>query len=204
MQSKQERLRSIYERYGDCARCAGCLTNSKVRGTGNLNADICVVGDGPGGEECNKGEPFVGEAGQLLDKILGSINIEREDVYFTNAVICRTDEQDRTPTSTEIRNCQERLFAEISTIKPKFTLIVGSCALRSIFGDSYKITKSKGEWLTTLSPPCYFYFPIMHPEWILKSVTPGEERLRKKEMWKNIQKLRDDMHAMKDINFEEQ
>lgn len=188
-------LNDLKGKYNSCNTCTNCLTDTKVYGHGNADAKICVVGEGPGRYECEQGKPFVGPAGQLLDKILIAIGIKREDVYFTNTVICRTDYKNRTPTTKEMLNCRPRLLEELSIIKPNVTLLVGSPALKTIFGKDCKITSLHGTWMTLLSSPCYFYFPIYHPAWILHSATENEMKGKKRLIWKDIRIFKDGLES---------
>jgi len=186
-------------KYQGCSKCTKCQNSVKVFGVGNPSAKIVVVGEGPGKDEVANLTPFIGAAGKLLDKILAAIDLKREDLYFTNSILCRTDDKNRTPTKTEYGNCRERLFEELSLIKPHYTLLVGSTALKTVMGDSYTIMKSHGQWYTLLSDPCYFYFPILHPAWILHSGTESETRAKKKVMWKDVKKFKEDIETLKEV-----
>lgn len=179
----------IKDKYGACKKCTNCLTDTKVFGWGNKTPRIAIVGEGPGKEEVEKGIPFVGPAGQLLDKILGAIDLRREDLYFTNAISCRTDEKNRTPTSLECTNCKDRLFEELSLVKPEYIILVGATALKTIFGDDKKVTEEHGQWFTTMSLPCYYYYILLHPAWILHSTSEGETQSKKRMMWNDIRRF---------------
>lgn len=181
------------EKYKDCKSCSSCLNSTKVFGCGNMSAKIAIVGEGPGKDEVAKLTPFVGAAGQLLNNILAAIDLKREDLFFTNAVLCRTNEKNRTPTKTEYHNCRARLFEELELIQPKITLLVGSTALKSVMGDDYKIMECHGNWYTSLSSPCFFYYSILHPAWILHSISNSETKAKKKIMWEDIKKFREEM-----------
>lgn len=187
--------KQIVEKYKDCKLCEGCQNHTKVFGSGHKSAQVAIVGEGPGKDEVAQLTPFVGAAGQLLDKILSAIQLNREDLYFTNAILCRTDDKNRTPTQKEYTNCRQRLFDELSIIKPKFTIMVGSIALKSIMGDDYGVTTAHGKWFTQLAPPCYFYFSLYHPAWILHSQGEGEIKAKKKIMWDDIRAFRDGTEA---------
>jgi DNA polymerase len=194
--------KKIIDQYKDCKLCTGCLTETKVYGSGNLKAEIAVVGEGPGKDEVTQGQPFVGAAGQLLNKILAAVDLKREDLYFTNAVLCRTDDKNRTPTKLEYSNCRKRLFDELFIVKPHVTLLVGSIACKTVLGDDFAIMKDHGQWRTGLSMPCYFYFTIFHPAWILHSDTEGEKKLRKQIMWKDIKEFKEGIGVFNDtINW---
>jgi uracil-DNA glycosylase len=186
----------IKQKYQGCTLCDKCLNSVKVFGSGNPAAKIAVVGEGPGREEVTELTPFIGEAGRLLDKILAGINLKREDIFFTNSVLCRTDYKNRTPTKQECLNCKNRLFEELSIVSPKFILLLGSTALKSIMGDNYKISECHGNWHTLLSKPCFFYFSTYHPAWILHSVNDGEIKAKKITIWKDMKKFYNDMEAI--------
>jgi uracil-DNA glycosylase len=199
LSQKATNLKNLFKDYEDCQNCNYCSHGSKVFGCGNIDAEVCVVGEGPGEEEVNQGIPFVGPAGQLLDKILASVNISRDSTYVTNAMICRTNEKNRTPTFEEQKNCRDRLCNELDIIKPKVTILTGSIALQSIFGKDHKITNYHGKWMTLLSEPCYFYFPIYHPAWILHSSSEGETKARKQIMWDDMKFFRDSLEIVNSI-----
>jgi DNA polymerase len=190
--------KQILEKYKDCKLCSNCQNSTKVFGCGNLSAKIAIVGEGPGKDEVSKLIPFVGPAGQLLDKILASIHLRREDLYFTNAVLCRTDDKNRAPTKKECTNCRSRLFEELLLIKPRYTLLVGGTALKTVMGDDYAVMKTHGQWFTNLESPCYFYFSLLHPAWILHSATEGETKLKKKTMWEDIKEFKSGVDMMEE------
>lgn len=194
--------KKLIDQYKGCTLCPNCQHNNKVFGSGNLKAEIAVVGEGPGKDEVAAGSPFVGASGQLLNKILSAIDLKREDLYFTNAVLCRTDDKNRTPTKTEYSNCRKRLFDELFIVKPHVTLLVGSIALKTVMGDANEIMKSHGQWFTGLSLPCYFYFSIIHPAWILHASTEGETKIRKRMMWEDIKEFKEGLKTFNDsINW---
>ena len=186
----------LKEKYNACTLCASCQTGRKVYGAGNLKARIAIVGEGPGKDEAASLTPFVGAAGKLLNDILLGINLKREDLFFTNAVLCRTDDKNRTPTPEECLNCRNRLFEELSIVNPRYTILTGNTPLRTVFNQNYQIGKVHGQWMSTLTKPCFFYFPIYHPSWILHSVNEGEEKARKITMWKDIKKFAMDTQAL--------
>jgi uracil-DNA glycosylase len=191
----------IQSKYNGCSKCINCLNQKKVFGWGNITAKIAIVGEGPGKDEVANGIPFVGAAGQLLDKILGAVGLKREDLYFTNAVLCRTNEKNRTPTKSEYTNCRLRLFDELNMVKPKMTLLVGSTALKTIMGDDYSVMETHGKWFTKLSPPCFAYFSLLHPAWILHSVNDGEIKAKKQIMWNDIRQFAKDISIYEKISI---
>lgn len=191
--------KELIKKYGDCKLCESCDTKVKVFGSGNFKARIAIVGEGPGKDEIAQQTPFVGAAGQLLNKILAAVDIKREDCFFTNSVLCRTDEKNRTPTKKECSNCRQRLYDELLVVQPRFTLLVGGTALKTIMGDDSAIMKMHGQWYTLLDKPCYFYFVIPHPAWILHASTEGETRIKKRLMWEDIKLFRKGLDGMTDL-----
>jgi uracil-DNA glycosylase family 4 len=188
-------LDDVKRAYATCTLCEKCLNTEKVFGWGNVNAEIAVIGECPGEQEIKQKIPFVGPAGQLLDRILLAVSIKRESVYFTNSVICRTNFKNRTPTKAEYSNCRKRLFDELSVVNPHYVLLVGSIALKSIMGDNYSVMQTHGEWFTNLNAPCFFYYSLLHPAWILHASTDGETKIRKTIMWKDIKQFRDGINV---------
>jgi uracil-DNA glycosylase len=121
--------------------------NSKkiVLGDGNMNSPIMLVGEAPGAEEDNSGQTFLGEVGDLLKKMLTAINIKKENIYTTYAVNFRPPE-DRKPTPTEIKRYSQFLQKQISIIKPKIIILMGSTAMESLTGLNSKISIERGKW----------------------------------------------------------
>ena len=113
---------------------------------GNINSKIMIVGEGPGANEDKEGLPFVGRAGQLLDKMLSSINLDRNNVYITNVVNYRPPEN-RKPTDEEIRRYVPYLTKHIEIINPKILVLLGSTALNTLIGKEVVISKARGKWI---------------------------------------------------------
>ena len=175
------------------------MNDCKIYGHGNIDADIMVIGEGPGKVECETEIPFTGPAGQLLDKILAAIQLKREDLYYTNIVLCRTNEKNRIPTWNEIQNCSERLDEEVNEVHPNVIILVGSPSLKRFFGQNSKVTESHGQWFMDLKPPYARFFSLLHPSWILHSNTEAEMKAKKSTMWTDIQILSEDLEV---ANFE--
>lgn len=129
-----------------CRRCAlrdGC--RQVVFGEGNPRAVVMLVGEGPGQTEDELGRPFVGKAGQLLDRILDAAGFRREDVYITNTVKCRPP-GNRVPTEAEVKTCIPYLYAQIRLIRPELIVCLGSTALRALVSPALRITQARGRW----------------------------------------------------------
>ena len=120
--------------------------SNQVFADGNSNAKIMIVGEGPGANEDKEGIPFVGRAGQLLDKMLESISLDRKNVYITNVVNYRPPEN-RRPSDKEIEKYLPYLIKHIEIIKPKIILLLGSTALNAIIGNEVVISKARGKWV---------------------------------------------------------
>jgi DNA polymerase len=156
MDSKLEIIRrSVIE----CTKCELCKTRTNsVPGKGNFQSDVIFVGEAPGRNEDQLGEPFVGIAGQRLVLALQGAGISRESVYITNVVKCRPP-NNRVPTISERGTCRDYLEKEISIIKPKIICILGNTAFNSILGGS-EITKYRGKIVKKNNQ---FYFLTVHP-----------------------------------------
>jgi uracil-DNA glycosylase family 4 len=128
----------------DCQKCVLGSTRIKfVFGVGNPYADIVVVGEAPGADEDAKGEPFVGRAGQLLNKILGAVEFKREEVYICNILKCRPP-GNRNPMPEEINLCEPYLIKQLDLIKPKLILILGKVAADTLLNLKQPLNKMRG------------------------------------------------------------
>ncbi len=131
----------------ECAACAlgdGCI--QKVPGQGDHASPLMLIGEGPGEQEDKQGLAFVGPAGQLLTKMLSAIGLPRERVYICNVVKCRPP-KNRVPLPEEADACLPLLRAQVALVRPKVILLLGSTAVRSVLGDSSRITRCHGQWL---------------------------------------------------------
>ena len=131
------------EELKNCTACELCKTRTQVVfGKGPSHPLLFLVGEGPGEEEDRLGEPFVGKAGQKLDKILSYIGLNRDEVYITNSVLCRPPDN-RIPKSEELLACRARLFHEIQTLKPRLIIALGKTAFTQLTGKAPKVTLRK-------------------------------------------------------------
>jgi DNA polymerase len=122
----------------DCESCDLCKTRGQVVfGEGPENPLIMIIGEAPGEEEDTQGKPFVGPSGDKLDKILSYINIPREEVYISNAVLCKPP-NNRNPRQEEIAECKWRLDLQIQLLKPKLIVVLGRIAMQSLQGEPFK------------------------------------------------------------------
>ncbi len=138
-----ETLEELKQSFENCKKCKLCTTRQNlVFGVGNQNAEIMFIGEGPGGDEDKQGEPFVGKAGQLMNKAFDVVGIKREEVYIANIIKCRPP-NNRDPQEDEIEACMDYLRNQVMIIKPKIIVLLGRIALQSILGKEYKITASR-------------------------------------------------------------
>lgn len=138
-----------------------------VFGTGNKDADIMFIGEGPGADEDEQGEPFVGKAGKLMDMAFTALGIKREEVYIANIVKCRLP-SNRNPEHDEEQVCLNYLRNQVILVKPKIIVLLGSVALKNILGQEYGITASRGKWIEKRG---IFYMPTWHPAALLRDET---------------------------------
>ena len=154
-----QELQSVKENVIKCTKCDLCKTRiNAVPGKGNFQSDVIFVGEAPGKNEDQNGEPFIGVAGKKLSVALEEAGISRDDVYITNIVKCRPP-NNRVPTTNERDTCKEYLKQEIAIIKPKLICILGNTAFNSILGGS-EITKFRGK---VVRKDNLLYFLTIHP-----------------------------------------
>ena len=169
-----EDLEELKQSLNNCEKCKLCKNRTNiVFGVGNPKADIMFIGEGPGGDEDRLGEPFVGKAGQLMNKAFDVVGIKREDVYIANIVKCRPP-QNRDPQEDETSACMNYLRNQVMIIKPKIIVLLGRIALQNILGKEYKITVSRGKWVEKKG---IMYMPTWHPAALLRDETKKIEFL---------------------------
>ncbi len=179
----------------DAAACVKCplheTRNSVVFGVGNTSADLMFIGEAPGADEDEQGEPFVGRAGQLLTQIIESgMKMKRADVYIANVLKCRPP-GNRNPEPTEVETCSPYLVRQIELIQPKVIVALGSFAAKMMLGTKVGITKLRGEFheckvdglqvLPHKKPPVVM--PTYHPAYLLRN--PNAKR----DVWEDIKKV---------------
>ena len=181
-------LSELAERIKSCTKCplSENRTNA-VPGEGDPDSDVLFIGEGPGREEDLQGRPFVGRAGQKLNDILASVDIERESVYITNMVKCRPPEN-RSPKRGEISTCFPYLEAQIASINPSLIITLGNSATKFILDTDQGITSIRGQlfdWRGEIR-----VFPMYHPSYLLRNPST-EEGSPKYQTWQDIQKVKD-------------
>lgn len=153
-------LGELYDEIKDCQECALGKTRTKlVFGVGSENADLMFVGEAPGYHEDQQGEPFVGAAGQLLDRLLSSIGLTRRQIYIANVLKCRPP-QNRDPLPEEVEMCRPHLYEQIKIIKPVVICTLGRHATQLILDRSVSMSKVHGQ---RFKGQGYYIFPIYHP-----------------------------------------
>ena len=151
---------------------------------GSFKNSIMIVGEGPGQKEDELGKPFVGDAGQLLNKMLAAINLKRENVYITNVVNYRPP-NNRKPEPAEIIRYSEFLREHISIIEPKILILMGSTAMEALFGSKIKISKERGTWKEIIiNNKTYLTIITFHPAYLLRQAD------QKKYSWADLKKIR--------------
>ena len=172
----------LHTQVANCAGCALAQTRTNtVFGEGNPNADILFIGEGPGRDEDLQGRPFVGPAGQLLDKMLAAIHLRREEVYIANIVKCRPP-QNRVPHPDEASACLPYLRAQTALIRPKIIVCLGATAARYVYDPAVRITKERGIWQEKKG---IWIIPTYHPAALLRDAQ------KKPEAWADLQAIRD-------------
>ena len=179
------KLNHLQEKIKNISNCE-LKNNAKqiVFSDGNFKNSIMIVGEGPGHKEDELGKPFVGDAGQLLNKMLDAINLKRENVYITNVVNYRPP-NNRKPEPAEIIRYSEFLREHISIIEPKILILMGSTAMEALFGSKIKISKERGAWKEIIiNNKTYLTIITFHPAYLLRQAD------QKKYSWADLKKIR--------------
>jgi uracil-DNA glycosylase family 4 len=192
-QSKANLLAAVRERVNGCTKCAhlACSRTQTVFGVGNPDADLMFIGEAPGADEDQQGEPFVGRAGQLLTRILKAMNFAREDVYIANILKCRPDmpagsSGNRAPTPMEMQTCRPYLLEQIDIIQPSVLVALGAVAVEGLLGTRAAMRELRGRWHT------YNNIPLMityHPAYLLRNQAPSEKRKVWEDMLQVMERL---------------
>lgn len=169
-EERRVRLQVLAEQVAPCTKCELHKGRTQtVFSRGNPDAELMFVGEGPGADEDAQGEPFVGKAGQLLDKMIAGMGFARDDVYVANIVKCRPP-GNRTPEPIEMATCLPYLTEQIELIRPKVLVALGATALRGLLGPGEGITKVRGTW--KLYRGTIPVMPTFHPAYVLRTPTP--------------------------------
>jgi DNA polymerase len=177
-----ETLASIHEFIGNCTRCPLHEGRTKIVNTeGNPNARLMFVGEAPGADEDAQGRPFVGRAGQLLNKIIEAIGLRRDEVLIGNINRCRPP-QNRAPLPNEVAACKPFILREIGAVRPEVVVVLGNTAMKNLLGTKEGITKVRGIFQDYQGIKV---MPTFHPAYLLRDPS------KKRETWDDLKKVRD-------------
>ena len=184
----QNELEKIREKCLSCQKCDLHKTRTNIVFSGGIpNTKLMLIGEAPGYYEDQQGEPFVGKAGQLLDRIFASVGLSRQkDVYICNTLKCRPPDN-RDPLPEEKEACREYLDAQIEILKPRIILLCGRVAVNSMLNTNQGITKIRGKWFE--GPHFSKMMPIFHPSYLLRNDS-REKGSPKWLMWQDIQEIK--------------
>ena len=173
--------KELYSEINGCQKCRLCEQRTNiVIGEGDPKATIMFIGEGPGRDEDLSGRPFVGRAGQLLDKMIGAIGFRREEVYIANVVKCRPP-NNRTPEESEADACLPYLRVQFALIRPKIIVCLGATAAKYIYDPNVRITRDRGVWKEKKG---VWILPTYHPAALLR------DESKKREACEDMQKLK--------------
>lgn len=176
------RFRELEQQVSVCTKCP--LSEGRTRtvfGEGELDTDLMFIGEGPGYDEDRQGKPFVGKAGQLLEKIINAIGLDRLDVYITNIVKCRPP-RNRDPLPEEVSACRPYISEQIRLINPKVIVTLGRHSSQTILKTGDPISRLRGRFHRVDGIPV---MPTYHPAYLLRN--PAGKR----DVWEDVQKVRD-------------
>jgi DNA polymerase len=179
LEERRRRLEVLNEAVRGCTRCALHETRTQTvfaRGTGS--SGLCFVGEGPGADEDAQGYPFVGAAGQLLDRMIGAMGFSRDEVYVCNIVKCRPP-NNRKPEPAEMATCMPYLQEQLELLQPSVIVALGATAVQGLLGTTEGIMRLRGKW--KLYRGRIAVMPTFHPAYLLR--TPNAKR----EVWEDLQ-----------------
>ena len=176
-----------------CVLCPSLASSRKnvVFGVGDIHAPVLFIGEAPGADEDEQGEPFVGKAGQLLTRIIQTMGFSRETVYIANLLKCRPDTPgqasgNRKPTPEEMKTCLPYLHGQIDLIQPKVIVALGATAVEGLLGKTIGISRLRGQWQTYRSIPL---MPTYHPAYLLRNQAMSEKRRVWEDMLQVLERL---------------
>lgn len=183
LDERRQGLAALAQKVAGCRRCSALASTrtQTVFGVGALDPDLCFIGEAPGADEDAQGEPFVGAAGQLLNRIIAACGMKREEVYICNILRCRPP-GNRQPTADEAANCRPFLDQTLELVRPKYICCLGGTAAANLLGTTLSIGKLRGKFHD------YNGIPVLctyHPAFLLPSRSPE----KKKDVWEDMKKL---------------
>lgn len=185
VEERRHALTVLAETVSTCTRCKelAATRTQTVFGVGKIDAELCFIGEAPGADEDATGEPFVGPAGQLLNRIIAACGMKREEVYICNIIKCRPP-GNRLPQVHEAANCREYLEQQLELVRPKFICALGACAAQNLLDTKAPIGRLRGQF------HAYRGIPVLctyHPAYLLRSPE------KKRDVWEDMKKL---LHRM--------
>jgi uracil-DNA glycosylase family 4 len=192
-QARAAAFAELRQRAMACVKCPHLVAARKtvVFGVGDIHAQLMFIGEAPGADEDEQGEPFVGKAGQLLTRIIQTMGLTRDSVYIGNILKCRPDTPgqasgNRKPTPEEMQTCIPYLHEQIDLIRPKVIVALGATAVEGLLGKTIGITKLRGQWRTYRGIPL---MPTYHPAYLLRNQALSEKRRIWEDMLQVMEKL---------------
>jgi uracil-DNA glycosylase family 4 len=181
LDQRKAALAALARRVAGCTRCPALASTrtQTVFGTGALDPELCFVGEAPGADEDRLAEPFVGAAGQLLNRIIVACGMKREEVYICNILRCRPP-GNRTPQPDEAANCREYLDATLDLVRPKYVCCLGACAAQNLLGTQLSVGRLRGRFHDFRGMTVLVTY---HPAYLLRNESA------KKDVWEDMKKL---------------
>src|SRR2546427_4827824 len=191
--ARAQAMAELCERARVCVKCQHLAVSRKnvVFGVGDINAQLMFVGEAPGADEDEQGEPFVGKAGAVLTRIIQTMGLARQSVYIANILKCRPDTPgetagNRKPTAKEMATCIPYLHEQIDLIQPRVIVALGGTAVEGLLGKTLGITRLRGQWQTYRGIPL---LPTFHPAYLLRNQALSERRQLWEDMLKGMEEL---------------
>jgi DNA polymerase len=186
LEARRHQLQVLTEAVASCTRCAALAATrtQTVFGTGPLDPDLCFIGEAPGEVEDATGQPFVGPAGQLLNRIIAACGMKREDVFICNILRCRPP-GNRQPQAPEAANCREWLERTLETVRPRYICCLGATAAKFLLGINSTLGKMRKKFFDFNGIPVLCTY---HPSWLLRLEEPAKTE-GKREVWEDMKML---------------
>jgi DNA polymerase len=181
LEERRQAMEVLCNEVAQCRRCAQLAATRRhtVFGVGKIEPELCFIGEAPGADEDAQGEPFVGAAGQLLNRIIAACGMKREEVYICNIIKCRPP-GNRTPLPDEAANCREYLEKQLELVRPKFICALGACAAQNLLNTKASIGSMRGKFQQYRGIPVLCTY---HPAYLLRN--PASKR----DVWEDMKKL---------------
>jgi uracil-DNA glycosylase family 4 len=183
LEERRVALQVLAQEVSGCTRCPELLSTrtQTVFADGTLGAELCFIGEAPGADEDAQGKPFVGAAGQLLNKIIAACGMKREEVYICNILKCRPP-NNRTPKVEEALHCRDHLTRQLELVRPKFICALGSCAAQQLLETTQSLGRLRGRFHDYRGIPVLVTY---HPAYLLPHRSPEKKR----DVWEDMQLL---------------